>query len=56
VIATTQEKDGVDAATLAKSWGIGIEAAKRTSLVTTQRGGGGEVDDPPKSRQAVQDK
>jgi hypothetical protein len=31
-------KDGVDAATLAKKWGIGIEAAKRTRLVTTQRG------------------
>jgi hypothetical protein len=29
---------GVDAATLAKNWGIGIEAAKRTRLVTTQRG------------------
>jgi hypothetical protein len=33
-----REKAGVDAATLAKNWGIGIEAAKRTSLVTTQRG------------------
>jgi hypothetical protein len=31
-------KAGVDAATLAKNWGIGIEAAKRTRLVTTQRG------------------
>jgi hypothetical protein len=29
---------GVDAATLANYWGIGIEAAKRTRLVTTQRG------------------
>jgi hypothetical protein len=29
---------GVDAATLAKNWGIGIEAANRTHLVTTQRG------------------
>jgi hypothetical protein len=29
---------GVDAATLAKNWGVGIEAAKRTSLMTTQRG------------------
>jgi hypothetical protein len=27
---------GSDAATLAKNWGIGIEAAKRTRLVTTQ--------------------
>jgi hypothetical protein len=26
---------GVDAATLAKNWGIGIEAAKRMRLVTT---------------------
>jgi hypothetical protein len=31
-------KAGVDAATLAKNRGIGIEAAKRTRLVTTQRG------------------
>jgi hypothetical protein len=30
-------KGGVDAATLAKNCGIGIEAAKRTRLVTTQR-------------------
>jgi hypothetical protein len=29
---------GVDAATLANKWGIGIEATKRTRLVTTQRG------------------
>jgi hypothetical protein len=29
---------GVDAATLAKNWGIGLEAAKRTRLVNTQRG------------------
>jgi hypothetical protein len=33
-----REKGGIDAATLAKNWGIGIEAAKRTRLVTTQRG------------------
>jgi hypothetical protein len=32
-----RDKAGVDAATLAKKWGIGIEAAKRTRLVTTQR-------------------
>jgi hypothetical protein len=32
------DKAGVDAATLANNWGIGIEAAKRTRLVTTQRG------------------
>jgi hypothetical protein len=29
---------GVDVSTLAKNFGIGIEAAKRTHLVTTQRG------------------
>jgi hypothetical protein len=33
-----RDKGGIDAATLANSWGIGIEAAKRTRLVTTQRG------------------
>jgi hypothetical protein len=33
-----RDKGGMDAATLAKNWGIGIEAAKRTRLVTTQRG------------------
>jgi hypothetical protein len=33
-----RDKAGIDAATLAKNWGIGIEAAKRTHLVTTQRG------------------
>jgi hypothetical protein len=33
-----RDNAGVDAATLAKNWGIGIEAAKRTRLVTTQRG------------------
>jgi hypothetical protein len=33
-----RDKAGVDAATLAKNWGIGIEAAKRTRLVTNQRG------------------
>jgi hypothetical protein len=31
-----RDKDGVDAATLAKNWGIGIEATRRTRLVTTQ--------------------
>jgi hypothetical protein len=30
-------KAGVYAATLAKNWGIGIEAAKRKLIVTTQR-------------------
>jgi hypothetical protein len=33
-----REKAGIDAATLAKNWGIDIEAAKRTRLVPTQRG------------------
>jgi hypothetical protein len=33
-----RDKAGIDAATLAKNWGIGIEASKRTRLVTTQRG------------------
>jgi hypothetical protein len=33
-----RDKAGIDAATLANNWGIGIEAAKRTRLVTTQRG------------------
>jgi hypothetical protein len=33
-----REKAGVDAAALANKWGIGLEAAKRTRLVTTQRG------------------
>jgi hypothetical protein len=30
-----RDKAGVDAATLANTWGIGLEAAKRTLLVTT---------------------
>jgi hypothetical protein len=30
-----RDKAGIDAATLAKKWGIGLEAAKRTRLVTT---------------------
>jgi hypothetical protein len=33
-----RDKAGVYAATLANNWGIGIESAKRTRLVTTQRG------------------
>jgi hypothetical protein len=33
-----RHKAGVDAATLANNWGIGIEAAKRKRLMTTQRG------------------
>jgi hypothetical protein len=33
-----RDKAGVDTATLAKNWVIGIEAAKRMRLVTTKRG------------------
>jgi hypothetical protein len=33
-----RDNTGVDAATLANNWGIGIETAKRTRLLTTQRG------------------
>jgi hypothetical protein len=33
-----RDKAGVDAATLANNWGIGIEESKRARLVTTQRG------------------
>jgi hypothetical protein len=33
-----RDKGGIDAATLAKNWGIGIKASKRKRLVTTQRG------------------
>jgi hypothetical protein len=33
-----RDKAGDDAAIVAKNWGIGIEAAKRKRLVTTQRG------------------
>jgi hypothetical protein len=33
-----RDKTGVDAATLAKKWGSGLEATKSTCLVTTQRG------------------
>jgi hypothetical protein len=36
--ATMIEKGGVDAVTLANNFGIGIEASKRTRIVTTQRG------------------
>jgi hypothetical protein len=32
-----RDKVGIDAAILAKNWGIGIEANKKTRLVTTQR-------------------
>jgi hypothetical protein len=33
-----RDKGGIDAATLADNWGIEFEAAKRTRLVTAQRG------------------
>jgi hypothetical protein len=33
-----RDNAGVDAATLAKNWGAGVEAVKRMRLVTTQRG------------------
>jgi hypothetical protein len=33
-----RDKADVDAVTLAKNWGIGLEASKRKRLVTTQRG------------------
>jgi hypothetical protein len=33
-----RDKPVVDAATLSKNWGIGIEASKRMHLVTNQRG------------------
>jgi hypothetical protein len=38
VTSEMRDKSGVDAATLANNWGIGIEDTKRTRLVTTQRG------------------
>jgi hypothetical protein len=36
--ADIRDGGGVDVSTLAKNFGIEIEAAKRTRLVTTQRG------------------
>jgi hypothetical protein len=41
-----RDKGGVDAATLAKNWGIGIEAVKRMHLV--------KMDNPPKFDEMVQ--
>jgi subtilase family serine protease len=38
VKSEVRDKGGIYAATLANNWGIGIEAANRTRLVTTQRG------------------
>jgi hypothetical protein len=36
VIATTMDKGGIDAETLANNWGIGIEVANRARPVTAQ--------------------
>jgi hypothetical protein len=33
-----RDNGGIDSSTLSKNWGVGIEAAKRTRLMTTQRG------------------
>jgi hypothetical protein len=38
VIVTTRDRGGVVAVALANNWGIRIEVATRTRLVTTQRG------------------
>jgi hypothetical protein len=38
VISEMRFNAGVDAATMDNTWGIGIEAAKRTRLASTQRG------------------
>jgi hypothetical protein len=38
ITADMRDGGGVDVATLENNFGIGIEAAKRTRLVTTQRG------------------
>ena len=37
-VTTSDRRNGVDAPTLARNWGIGLEAAKKTIKVTTQRG------------------
>lgn len=37
-VTSSDRRDGVDAATLARNWGIGLHAAKKTLKVTTQRG------------------
>jgi hypothetical protein len=54
LLADMRDGGGVDVATLANNFGIGIEAAKRTRIVTTQRGGG-KADDTPNSFSQVQD-
>ena len=37
-VSTELRSEGIDAGTLAKNWGIGLETAKKTLKVTTQRG------------------
>jgi hypothetical protein len=57
--ADMRDGGGVDVATLKKNFGIGIEAAKRTRLMTTQRGVKRMIHprlDTPKSFSQVQDK
>jgi transcription initiation factor TFIIIB Brf1 subunit/transcription initiation factor TFIIB len=41
-----RDKGGIDAATLAKNWGIGIEAAKRTRVNTSGKAGA-QIPHPP---------
>jgi hypothetical protein len=36
MVATTRDKGGIDAATLAKNWGIGIESTEMTLLISPQ--------------------
>jgi hypothetical protein len=47
-----RDKAGVDAETLAKKWGIGIEADKMTRIMNTQRWD--KNNDSPKSDKAIQ--
>lgn len=37
-VQTVAKRQGIDAPTLAKNWGIGLQTAKRTITATTQRG------------------
>ena len=37
-VSTELRSEGIDAGTVAKNWGIGLETAKKTLKVTTQRG------------------
>jgi hypothetical protein len=54
--ATMRDKGGVDAVTLTKNFGIGIESAKRTRLVTTQRGVGKMIDPSLNKRYKTNDR